>query len=149
MTRLPRLCVWIGSLISVGISAGCYTNQRIAISELARLDAVPGRALEAEIPGADCSGCSVQVNPTTPVVLTDRSGIAHRLTPFYFHLSPTQLVAPDYGVLLERTDVTDAAVRTLSVSRTVALAATVAAVALGGFFAIQATAGEASLGRSQ
>ena len=127
------------------LATGCYTYQAIPLPRLQDLTAAPGRAPSLELEGEACGGCRVEVDTTTPLILTTSQGTALRVTPFYFHLSQTQLVAPDYGVLVERDEIGGAAVRTLSVGRTAALVASVVLVAAGTFAAIQLTAGDETL----
>jgi hypothetical protein len=78
-------------------------------------------------------------------VLTTKDGLLHRVTPFYFHMNDTQLVSPDYGILVDRAEVKTAEVRTLSSGGTIALVVGIAAIAAGTFLAIQLTAGDDSL----
>ena len=139
----PKL--WTGLLVGALAMSGCYTHQRIAVEELEKLTAAPGRPPEVVVKGVECGDCQVQVEATSPLVLTTRDGVAHRMTPFYFHMSDTQLVSPDYGVLVNRADLQRAEVRQLSTGGTLALVGLIAGVALGTFVAIQATAGEESL----
>ena len=125
---------------------GCYSHQRIDATELSKLAAAPGHPDVVTITGIGCDSCQVEVDGTTPLVLTTKDGRAHRLTPFYFHLSEAQVVSPDYGVLVDRKDLDRAEVRTLSTGGTIALVATIASAAVGTFLAIQLTAGQDELG---
>ncbi len=133
-------------LLGLTMLAGCYSHQRIDHTELDKLAAAPGHPDVVAMTGIGCEGCQVQVDGTTPLVLTTGDGRAHRLTPFYFHLSETQVVSPDYGVLVDRKDLDKAEVRKLSTGGTVALVAGIASAALGTFLAIQFTAGEDKIG---
>ena len=133
------------ALLTAFLASGCYTYQAIPVPRLEDLTATPGRAPRLEMEGEGCDGCRVEVDTTTPLILTTSQGAPLRVTPFYFHLSKTQLVAPAYGVLVERDEIGSAAVRTLSVGKTVALVATVVLVAAGTFAAIQLTAGQETL----
>ncbi len=128
------------------VLTGCYSHQRVAVAHLEKLTAVPGRLPEADVPGDLCDGCIVHVDGTTPLVLTTADGLTHRVTPFYFHMNERQLVSPDYGVLVDRSKVSAAEVRTLSTGRTVAMVLGIAAIAAGTFLAIQLTAGDENLG---
>ncbi len=130
----------------VALLLGCYSHQQIAVADLEKLTAAPGRSPEADLSGRGCEGCSVRVDGTTPLVLTTKDGRSHRVTPFYFHMNETQLVSPDYGVLVDRVDVKTAEVRTLSAGGTIGLVAGIVAVAAGTFLAIQLTAGDEQLG---
>ncbi len=125
---------------------GCYSQRPVALAALEDLTAAPGRPPEVQVAGEECDGCQVTVDATSPLVLTTADGRTHRMTPFYFHMSDTQVVSPDYGVLIDRADLRRAEVRTLSVGGTVALVSVVATVAIGTFIALQATAGEENLG---
>lgn len=131
-------------LLLAALTAGCYRQQRIPLAELEQLTAAPGRPPAVDVPGEDCDGCSVTVDTTTPILLTDADGRTHRVTPFYFHMSDAQLVSPDYGVLLDRTDLQQAEVRHLSTGGTLTLVGLVTAAAVGTFLAIQLTSGEQS-----
>lgn len=133
------------ALLAALAVAGCYAHQAIPLSSVAELSAAPGRPTEAQVPGEDCGGCRVSVDATTPLLLTTADGEVHRVTPFYFHVSDTQIVSPDYGVLVERADVQRAEVRELSTGGTLALVGVVAAAAVGTFLAIQLTAGQEDL----
>jgi len=136
-----------GTLLLAALALpACYSHQRVAVTDLDQLTAVPGRPPEASLQGTDCGGCQVQVDGTTPLVLTTRDGQVHRVTPFYFHMNKTQLVSPDYGVLVDRTQVSTAEIRTLSTGGTIAMVAGIAAIAAGTFLAIQLTAGDENLG---
>ena len=125
---------------------GCYSHTQVAVTDLEKLTAVPGRAPEADLAGQDCDGCPVRVDGTTPLVLTTKRGLQHRVTPFYFHMNDTPLGSPDYGVLVDRAEVRTAEVRTLSTGGTSAMVVGIAAIAAGTFLAIQLTAGDSSIG---
>ncbi len=141
----PTGIAFVALLAVAPWTTGCYAYQNIPLAKLDDLTAAPGRVPRAELDGEACEGCRVEVDTTTPLILTTTQGEALRVTPFYFHLSKTQLVAPDYGVLVERDEIGSAAVRTISVGRTVALVSTVVLIAAGTFAAIQLTAGTQSL----
>ncbi len=138
MRRLVPLLLVAGLAL-----AGCYSQRPIGLDALDQLTAAPGRPPEVEVKSTE--GEPITVDATSPLVLTTADGRTHRVTPFYFHMSDTQLVSPDYGVLVNRADLTGAEVRQLSVGGTAALIGVVAAVAIGTFVALQATAGEDAL----
>jgi hypothetical protein len=141
MMRLSTIAICV-------LLSGCYAHQQIPLAQLEHLTAVPGRPSATDVPGEDCGGCTVNVDTTTPLLLTDISGRVHRLTPFFFHMSDKQVVSPDYGVLVARADIQRAEVRDLSLGGTLTVVILVAAAAVGTFLGIQLTAGEERLGRA-
>lgn len=126
--------------------SGCYTRQAIPVDTLPRLSSAPGRVPAAQITGAGCDDCVVDVDRTTPLVLLTRDGARARVTPFDFALSDAQLVSPDDGVLVDRAGIAQASVRQLSLGRTAAMVVLVAGVAIGSFVLIRSQAGADQLG---
>ncbi len=83
------------------------------------------------------TGCPVvRVSPTSPVSVVTNSGSSHRITPFNFTLGNTQLISPDYDLLLPRADLAGAEVDVFSTGKTLGLIAAGVAVAVGSFVAI-------------
>ncbi|MBN1947257.1 MAG: hypothetical protein JW797_16425 [Bradymonadales bacterium] len=150
---LATLCVT--SLFNLG----CFTSYRISLGELEKLqtgyeaERVPvvidhcgeGQATGEPVQVASsetdfetaATGCPVvYVTPTSPISVVTTGGRSHRITPFNFVISETQLVSPDYDLLLPRSDLAEAEVDMFSTGKTVALIAGITAVAVGSFLAI-------------
>lgn len=89
------------------------------------------------------TGCpTVQVNTASPIRVLDTDGQTYRVTPFNFAVTESQLVSPDYDLLLPIDQVQGAEVQTFSGFKTGLFIGGVAAAAIGGFLAISLTAGE-------
>lgn len=92
-------------------------------------------------PGKEgCSKVPVSTANTVKVVTTDN--VEHRVTPFNFIMSDTQLVSPEYDLLLGLNDVSGAEVKEFSTGKTVAMVAGVSLVSIGTFIAIALLAPE-------
>lgn len=87
---------------------------------------------------AGCEAVSVSLSNTISVVTTD--GASYRVTPFNFTLGRTQLVAPDYDLLLPRSALAGAEVQEFSTGKTIGLIAGVTAAAVGSFLLISVLA---------
>lgn len=142
------------------VSTGCFSAHRLSLTELEKLQSgneaeevwvatdgcADGQALSAEGPvdGRDpATGCEVvEVGPTNSVSVYTRGDSSFSVTPFNFTLSETQLVSPDYDLLVSRDALDYAEVETFSTGKTVAVIAGLTAVAVGTFLVISLTAGE-------
>lgn len=110
-------------------------------------DAAPAESKDGEdqpTEGIDPeTGCAtVRVNTASPIRVLDTEGNKFRVTPFNFAVTDTQLVSPDYDLLLPIDQVEGAEVETFSGLKTGLFIGGVAAAAIGGFLFITLTAGE-------
>jgi hypothetical protein len=86
-------------------------------------------------------GCvRVPVSTANSVNVLTRSGQAHRVTPFNFVMSDSQLVSPEYDLLLNMNDIQGAQIKQFSTWKTVATIAGVSALAIGTFVGISVLA---------
>ena len=83
---------------------------------------------------ADCEAVSVSLSNTISVLTTD--GASYRVTPFNFTLGRSQLVAPDYNLLLPRNELAGAEVQEFSTGKTIGLIVGGVVAAAGGFLLI-------------
>jgi len=133
------------------MNAACFSSYTISTSELELLQSgneaeqvsvcvsaaetgdEPLRLAQAdgEIPSQGCEAVEVSLTNTLSVVTND--GVSHRVTPFNFTLSDTQLVSPDYDLLLSREAIEGAEIQVFSTGKTVGLVAGVTALAVGAF----------------
>jgi hypothetical protein len=146
------------------VSTACFSTHRIAVSELEKLQTgfeapevpvilegcpaltasrEPVRVAQAEgdVPAETnidpATGCPVvMVSGTNRINVSTRGGHDFTITPFNFSVSATQLVAPDYDLLLARDEINGAEVDTFSTGKTIGLIAAITAVAVGSFLAI-------------
>ena len=109
---------------------GCYTGHAITRDKLQTLsnDVEPGIVdVEAD------DGEVIPVGSDTTVVVTDNDGLRHRLRPFTFKVSQTQLVAPEQDLILGLDTIDVVEVRQISTVATLGMVgvgvATVGAVA--------------------
>ncbi len=85
-------------------------------------------------PRPECTPVNISTANTVKVLTAD--GDELRVTPFNFIMSQTQLVSPDYDLLLPLSQVEGAEVREFSTWKTVATAAGATLVTVGAFVAI-------------
>lgn len=149
--------------------AACYNTYFIDKSELEKLesdveqrevvtvfadctlDATAGEASgdegakdDVEEQDAARRGCvSVPVSTANPVTVMT-GGDEHRVTPFNFMMSQTQLVSPEYDLLLSLSQVEGAEVQQFSTWKTTATIVGVSALAIGSFVGISLLAPEGS-----
>ena len=98
-------------------------------------DATASGKAEAEASGR--AGCtSVPVSTANPVTVVTESGNEYRVTPFNFMMSQSQLVSPEYDLLLSLKQVKGAEVQQFSTLKTTATIVGVSAVAIGTFVGI-------------
>ncbi len=89
------------------------------------------------------AGCvQVPVSTANSLKVMTNDGVEHRVTPFNFIMSDTQLVSPEYDLLLGLNDVSSAEVKRFSRWKTVATIAGVSIVTIGTFAAIALLAPE-------
>ena len=89
------------------------------------------------------TGCPVvAVNTASPMYVLTEGGEKLRVTPFNFAVTDTQVVAPDYDLLVPISDVKGGEVQTFSGWKTGLMIAGVTALAVGFFVGIQLTADE-------
>ncbi|MGM0556308.1 MAG: hypothetical protein ACQEVA_08000 [Myxococcota bacterium] len=87
------------------------------------------------------AGCtSVPVSTANPVTVLTDGGTEYRVTPFNFMMSQSQLVSPEYDLLLSLNQVEGAEVQQFSTWKTTATIVGVSAVAIGSFIAISVLA---------
>jgi hypothetical protein len=87
------------------------------------------------------AGCTaVPVSTANPVTVVTQGGTEYRVTPFNFMMSQSQLVSPEYDLLLSLNQVEGAEVQQFSTWKTTATIVGVSAVAIGSFIAISVLA---------
>ena len=89
----------------------------------------------------ECTPVNISAANTVKVLTAD--GVEYRITPFNFIMSQSQLVSPDYDVLLPLSVVEGAEVREFSTWKTVATAAGSTVLTVGAFVAISLLAAPA------
>ncbi len=95
----------------------------------------------SDVPRAD--GCtSVPVSTANALNVRTTDGARHRVTPFNFVMSDSQLVSPEYDLLLPMNEVSGADVKQFSTWKTVATISGVSLVAIGTFVGISLLAPE-------
>ncbi len=106
-----------GCDVAANPAEGGLAGPRIA--EAAAEGASDGGEAKVESQAAEnidpATGCpTVKVNTSSPLKVVTTTGSAYRVTPFNFSMTDTQLVSPDYDLLLAITDVEGAEVQTFS-----------------------------------
>ncbi|MDX9722900.1 MAG: hypothetical protein RBU37_19275 [Myxococcota bacterium] len=125
MRRLIALC-----LLAPFFSLACYNSYTIPKSELARLqsgqetEGVVVRSVDEE---------DVEIAPETPLEVVVDDDVQYRITPYNFLLSESQLVSPDYDLLLPAESVQYATVRETSYLKTFGLVGPIGAAVGAGF----------------
>ncbi|MFU8807253.1 MAG: hypothetical protein ACNA8W_25820, partial [Bradymonadaceae bacterium] len=99
-------------------------------------DAASGVAAEATPPG--CTRVPVSTANAVNVLTSD--GYTHRVTPFNFVMSDSQLVSPEYDLLLNISEVQGAQVKEFSTWKTVAMITGMSVLAIGTFVGISVVA---------
>ena len=84
----------------------------------------------------------MSVNTASPIRVLDKEGNKYRVTPFNFAVTDTQVVAPDYGLLLPIGEVEGAEIQTFSGLKTGLMIGGGALLAVGGFVLLALTAPE-------
>ena len=115
----------------------CYNAYYLTTDELEQLQS-GNIAPRVEI---NSSEGPVTVRATTPIVVETNSGEQYSVSPFNFILSDSQLVAPDYDLLLARDQVNGGRVYEYSRGKTIALITTSIIAAGASFAAISILAG--------
>jgi hypothetical protein len=107
---------------------------------LAQADAPPTNTASDTAPAAkpdERPGCTrVPVSTANAVLVKGKSDASYRVTPFNFIMSETQLVSPEYNLLLPLEQIDGAEVKQFSTGKTVATIVGVTAVAVGTFVLI-------------
>ena len=89
------------------------------------------------------TGCPmIRLNTASPLRVIMAGGDEHRVTPFNFAITDSQLVSPDYDLLLPLDAVSGAEVQTFSGWKTGLMIGTAVAAAVSTFVVITLTAGE-------
>lgn len=114
----------------------CYNTYTIPRQELDRLESGQERE-DVEVQSVD--GEIVEISPETPLEVQTTTGETHRVTPYNFLLSESQLVAPDYDLLLQADAVASADIREISYGKTFGLVGGIVAAVAGGFVALALT----------
>jgi hypothetical protein len=129
----------------------CYNRHVIETDELAKLESGVERQEQVSV-YSDCSGKAksekakkqkcrqIKVSATNPVSVMTKDGQEHRVTPFNFMMSKSQLVSPEYDKLLPRDNIKEAEVRRFSTWKTVGTIVGVSGAAIGTFVAISVLA---------
>jgi hypothetical protein len=107
---------------------------------VAQADAAPSDTATDAAPAAPTNerpGCiKVPVSTANAVMVKGKDDANYRVTPFNFIMSETQLVSPEYNLLLPLDQVNGAEVKQFSTGKTVATIVGVTAVAVGTFILI-------------
>ncbi|MBH23873.1 MAG: hypothetical protein CMH57_05335 [Myxococcales bacterium] len=132
-----------------GAAGGAWVQPGDAIhAMIAEADAAAtddgGAAKPAADEGIDPeTGCPVvKVNTASPMYVVTNSGEKLRVTPFNFAVTDTQVVSPDYDLLVPISDVKGGEVQTFSGWKTGLMIAGVTALAVGFFVGITLQAGD-------
>ena len=120
----------LGCVLSSLALSGCYNSYTISTDELAKLQSGQERT---EVEVKSLSGDTVAASPESPLEVETVSGERYRVTPYNFLLNETQLVAPDYDLLLSAESVAQAEVREISYGKTFGLVGGIVAAVAGGF----------------
>ncbi|MFT4703840.1 MAG: hypothetical protein ACI81R_001533 [Bradymonadia bacterium] len=113
------------------LQLACYKSYTITTDELEQLQS-SNIAESVTLPTADGE---VEVSVATPITLQIADGENHRLSPFNFTMNESNLIAPDYNLLVTRSNIEGARVQQFSKGRTIALIVG-SIVAAGGLFAV-------------
>jgi hypothetical protein len=146
------------------VNTACFNTYRISTSELellqsgneaesvsvcvaaAEVDEGPVRVAQdgdSDVAMVSSRGCeTVEVSLTNAVEVITSDGGTYRVTPFNFTMSETQLVSPDYNLLLVRDQIDGAEVQVFSTGKTIGLVVGIAAIGVGSFLALSLLAGE-------
>ena len=128
MKRLAAL-----GILSAFLLAACYSSYSIPKDELSRLQS--GQESEGVVVKS-VDNEDVEIAPETPLEVIASDGNQYRITPYNFLLSDTQLVSPDYDLLLPADAVSGAEVREISYWKTFGLVGTIVVGVAGGFTAL-------------
>jgi hypothetical protein len=139
--KTPVFRLVAGLLAVAAVQTACYNRYRISTDELTKLDSAH---ISKEVVVTDSTGQSVTVGSTTPIRVLTQSGETYSVTPFNFALTDSQLVAPDYDLLLARSNVREAEVAQFAAGKTWGLVAGGIAAAVGSFVLITVVAGSDS-----
>jgi hypothetical protein len=116
-----------------GALSGCYNAYTIDKAELSKLQS--GQEAD-KITVTSTENESVEISPETPLEVQVGSGDTYRITPFNFLLNESQLVSPDYDLLLQADAVQGAQVREISYGKTWGLIGGVTAAVIAGFVVV-------------
>ena len=134
----PALRLIAGLVALTAVQTACYNRYNISTDELTNLDS---SHIARSVVVKDSNGVDVSVSATTPIkVQTATSEFS--VSPFNFALTESQLVAPDYDLLLSREDVTGAVVSEFNPTKTWSIAAGGLLAAVGAFVLIGASSGD-------
>jgi hypothetical protein len=116
--------------------SGCYNSYTIDKEELSKLQS--GQEAD-KITVNSTTNERVEISPETPLEVQVGSGDTYRITPFNFLLNESQLVSPDYDLLLQADAVRGAQVREISYGKTFGLIGGVVAAVAAGFVVLAVT----------
>jgi|SRR5690606_21127584 len=133
---MKRIVSAILVLAFLGFQAGCYSTYTISKDELDKLES-GNEAVDVTIQSQE--GDAVKVSPETPLEVCCDGEEVVRVTPYNFLLSDTQLVAPDYDLLMSVEQVEYAEVREISYWKTFGLVGAIVVGVGGGFAALALT----------
>lgn len=126
-------------VFAAAASSACYNTHTISKTELAKLSS--GQE-QFKVTVVDNDGEEFDISAETPLEVQTTDGSSYRITPFNFLMSDTQLVAPDYDLLLPANAVSEtnaAEVRDFSYGKTFGLIGGIAVAVAGGFVALALT----------
>lgn len=128
-------------LLGCFCATACYNSFTINNDELKKLQA--GNDAEYIQIAAE-SGETIEVSGGNPLTVITSDTSEYHITPFNFILSETQLVAPDYDLLLASDQLVNAEVKEISYGKTFGLVGGIMAVTIGLFVGISLIAGNGS-----
>src|SRR5690554_1195195 len=124
-------------------SVDLHGSQWAEAAEATTGDQATDATSTSDAPRAD--GCTtVPVSTANALNVRTTDGALHRVTPFNFVMSESQLVSPEYDLLLPMNEVSGADVKQFSTWKTVATISGVSLVAIGTFVGISLLAPEES-----
>ena len=126
-------------LIGCFAAFGCYSSYTIDKEELKKLQA--GNDAEYIVVNTE-DGEAIEVSGGNALTVVTAEDDEYRITPFNFILSDTQLVSPDYDLLLPAEQVMEAEVRDISYGKTFGLIGGIVVATVGLFIAIDLFAGD-------
>ena len=128
--------LFVAATLLCFVQLACYNSYTISKEELGQL----GSGQEREnVTIKSVDGESDQISPETPLEVQVAGGTSYRITPFNFLLSETQLVSPDYDLLLDARTVEAAEVRQISYGKTFGMVGAIVLGVGGGFAALLVT----------
>ena len=129
-----------GASSSLKLQVGDTLTSRVATTAEGGT-AAADEAAQVEDDIDPATGCpTVKVQTASPMFVLTNEASKYRVTPFNFAVTDTQVVSPDYNLLLALDDVKGAEVQTFSTLKTTLLLTAITASAVSLFIGIQVLA---------